>query len=213
MDMQRVRLIVLLVIFVVTFGGVRAAARYRLTQQRSPDWRFVPYEIGKWRGIDGRFDPVYGTDPADSSMLRIYQRGGGPPVTAYVGFFENLATVMEVHTPELCYPAQGWGIRAVGNNSEGSFRGLHIPARLIVADKNGDRRMVMWWYNAGSRPFETRIRYVYAMLVMSAFTGRTDGSMVRLETPLGQDSEAAATKRIEDFQIEFLPALEESLPR
>ncbi len=213
MDKQRVRLIVLILIFAATLGGVRAATRYRVAQQRTPDWRFVPYDIGKWQGIDGRFDPVYGTDPADSSTLRVYQKEGQPPVAAYVGFFENLATVMEVHTPELCYPAQGWGIRSVGNTSRGSFRGIQVPARLIIADKNGDRRIVMWWYNAGSRPFETRIRYVYGMLVMSAFTGRTDGSMVRLETAVGRDSEAAATKRIEDFQVEFLPALEAALPR
>jgi len=36
---------------------------------------------------------------------------------------------------------------------------------------------------------------------------------VRLETAVGRDSEAAATKRIEDFQVEFLPALEAALPR
>jgi EpsI family protein len=212
-DKQQVRLTVLLLIFVATFGGARAATRYRVAQQRTPDWHFVPYDMGKWRGVDGRFDPVYGTDPADSSMLRVYQREGEPPVVAYVGFFENLATVMEVHTPELCYPAQGWGIQSIGSNSAQSFRGVQIPARLIVADKNGDRRIVMWWYNAGSRPFKTRIRYVYAMLVMSAFTGRTDGSMVRLETTLGQDSEAAAIKRIEEFQVELLPALREALPQ
>jgi len=212
-DKQRERLIVLVLVFVATLGGVRAATRYRVSQQRTPDWHFVPYDIGKWRGVDGRFDPVYGIDPADSSMLRVYQKDGQPSVAAYVGFFENLATVMEVHTPELCYPAQGWAIRSVGSSAMPSFRGLQVPAKLIVADKNGDRRLVMWWYNAGSRPFETRIRYVYAMLVMSAFTGRTDGSMVRLETPVGKDSEALATKRIEDFQAEFLPALEKALPR
>ena len=88
-----------------------------------------------------------------------------------------------------------------------------MPARMMVADKNGDRRLVMWWYNAGPRPFQTRIRYVYAMLMMSAFTGRTDGSMVRLETPLARDSEAAAVARIEDFRTQFLPVLNMALPR
>jgi len=212
-DNQRIRLIVLIVALLLTFGGVRAAARYRVGQQRSPTWEQIPYGIGPWQGADGRFDPIYGTDPANSSLLRVYHRADGLPVIAYVGFFGDLATVMEVHTPELCYPAQGWGVRSLGDNTAGSFRGTHIPARMIIAEKNGDRRLVMWWYNAGSRPFQTRIRYVYAMLMMSAFTGRTDGSMVRLETPLALDSEATAVARIEDFRANFLPALNGALPR
>ena len=213
MDNQRIRVIVLIVAFVSTFGGVRAATAYRVRQQRLPNWEVVPYQIGPWQGADGRFDPIYGTDPADSSLLRIYHKGDGQPVIAYVGFFGDLTTIMEVHTPELCYPAQGWGIRSIGDISVGGLRGTQIPARMIVADKSGDRRLVMWWYNAGLRPFQTRIRYVYAMLMMSAFTGRTDGSMVRLETPLGHDSEAAAVARIESFKTSFLPALNGALPR
>jgi EpsI family protein len=204
---------VLIVVFVLTFGGVRAATRYRLAQQRSPDWRTVPYNIGEWRGVDTRFDPIYGSDPADSSLLRVYHKVDGPPVVAYVGFFGDLATVMEVHTPELCYPAQGWGIRSIGNDIGANFTDMGIPARRIVVDKNGERRLVTWWYNAGSRPFRTRIRYVYGMLVMSAFTGRTDGSMVRLETPLGRESESIASARLEDFGTRFVPVLYMALPR
>ena len=203
----------LAVLLVLTFGGVRAASRYRMAQQRSPDWSAISYDIASWHGVDARFDPIYGPDPADSSLLRVYHKADALPVIAYVGFFGNLATVMEVHTPELCYPAQGWSVRSVESSTVGSFRGLGIPTRVIAVDKNGERRLVMWWYNAGSRPFQTRLRYVYAMLVMSAFTGRTDGSMVRLETPLGQESEAAAIKRIEDFRNIFLPSLSMALPR
>jgi hypothetical protein len=103
-------------------------------------------------------------------------------------------------------------VRAAENSGKNTFRGLHIPLKQIIVEKNGDRRLVIWWYNAGSRPFQTRIRYVYAMLLMSAFTGRTDGSMVRLETPLEREPETAAVARIEEFQSMFLPVLEQSLP-
>ena len=213
MDKQRIRLIVLAMLFVFAFGGVRVATRYRLGQQRSPNWTVISYDIGEWQGTDGRFDPIYGGDPADTSLLRVYHKTGAPPVIAYVGFFGDLAQVMEVHTPELCYPAQGWGIRSFGKSNSASFRGLRIPTQLIEVDKNGERRLVMWWYNAGSRPFQTRIRYVYAMLVMSAFTGRTDGSMIRLETPLGGESEEAAIAGMEDFRRSFIPELDMALPR
>jgi EpsI family protein len=213
MGSERIRVIILVAVLTVTFGGARSAAHYRRGQRRQPNWRALPYEVGSWRGMDGRFDPVYGTDPADTSLLRIYHKDGKPPVIAYVGFFSDLATIIEVHTPELCYPAQGWEVQSAGNAMAGNFRGAQISAKGIIVNKNGDRRLVVWWYNAGSRPFQTRIRYVYAMLAMSAFTGRTDGSMVRLETPLGHEPESAAIARIEDFQSMLLPALDAALPR
>jgi EpsI family protein len=213
MGSERIRLIILIAVLTLTFGGTRAADHYRLGQRRQPNWSVVPYEVGGWRGTDGKFDSVYGTDPADTSLLRVYHKAEAPPVVAYVGFFGDLATIIEVHTPEICYPAQGWEVRSARNPMARNFRSTQISPKGIIVDKNGDRRLVVWWYNAGSRPFQTRIRYVYAMLMMSALTGRTDGSMIRLETPLGHDPESAAIARIEDFQSMFLPMLDAALPR
>jgi EpsI family protein len=213
MGNERIRLSVLFLLFTLTFGAVHAATRYRLEQRRKPNWAAVPYRVGEWSGTDGSFDPVYGSDPADESLLRIYRRDGAPPVIAYVGFYANLAAILEVHTPELCYPAQGWRILRGGQSNTGSFRGERIPAKQILTDKDGRRRLVMWWYNAGSRPFESRIRYVYAMLIASTLTGRTDGSMVRLETPVDGAGEVAGLERIESFQDRFVIELEKGLPK
>jgi EpsI family protein len=213
MGNTRTRLIVLIAFFALTYVGVRAATSYRLTQRRTPDWNSVSYELGGWTGRDASFDPIYGVDPADTNLLRVYSKGQGLPVIAYVGFYGDLATILEVHTPELCYPAQGWNITSSKKSTGGLFRGGKIAASEIVADKSGDRRLVTWWYNAGSRPFETRIRYVYAMLALSTLTGRTDGSIVRLETPVEKNDEAAAHARIEEFRQNFLPLLDQALPR
>jgi EpsI family protein len=213
MGNTRIRIIVLLVLFAATFAGGQAATEHRYAQKRLPYWDGVPYKVGEWSGSDARFDSVYGTDPAETSLLRVYRVGTKPPVIVYVGFFADLATVLDVHTPELCYPAQGWTIMSAGESQAGNFRGHRIRAKEIVADKSGERRLIAWWYNAGSSPFETRIRYVYAMLAMSTVTGRTDGSMVRLETPVDLAGEAAAQGRIDAFQKDFIPELAKVLPQ
>ena len=213
MGNRRVRLALLLAAFAITFVAAQAAANHRLLQRRLPDWSSIPYQLGEWSGTDGQFDPLYGSDPADTRLLRLYRQGTNPPVIAYVGFFSDLATILEVHTPELCYPAQGWTIVSSTKPMTGTFRGTRIPATQIVTDKNGDRRLVVWWYNAGPRPFETRIRYVYKMLAMSTITGRTDGSMVRLEIPVVRGGEAKAGAKIEEFENVFLPELDKALPR
>jgi EpsI family protein len=212
MGNERIRLIILAVLFTLTYAGVRAATRHRYNQKRLPNWDFVSYTLGEWTGRNASFDPIYGTDPADTNLLRVYNQGKQMPVIVYVGFYGYLPTILEVHTPEICYPAQGWSISSLRKSTGGSFRGVEIPTSEIVADKGGERRLVIWWYNAGSRPFESRIRYVYAMLALSTLTGRTDGSMVRLETPVERNGETAARKRLEQFRKNFLPALDEALP-
>jgi EpsI family protein len=212
MGNQKTRLILLIALFLVTFASVRAATLHRYNQRRVPDWNAVPYDLGGWTGRDASFDPIYGKDAADTSLLRIYTQDRKPPVIAYVGFYGELATILEVHTPELCYPAQGWRISSLSKSLGGAFRGQQIPVSEIVVDKTGDRRLVMWWYNAGSKPFETRIRYIYAMLAVSTLTGRTDGSMVRVETPVDKDGEEAARLRLDEFRKSFLPSLEKALP-
>jgi EpsI family protein len=202
----------LAVLFGATLTGVRAMSHLRGEQQRKPAWSTIPYGLAGWRGENASFDPIYGADPADSSLLRTYSFNGKPLVIVYVGFYSNLATILDVHTPELCYPAQGWTVSDATFAPAALFRGSPVPAKQIVADKSGTKRLVMWWYNAGSRPFENRIRYVYAMLAMSTFTGRTDGSMVRIETPIATGGETDASSRIEEFRKVFLPSLERALP-
>lgn len=209
---MRKRLILLIVLFALTLAGVQAAQRLRQKQRRVPNWSVVPYDMKDWQGLDTTFDPIYGSDPATSSLLRIYSNTNQGPVIVYVGFYSDLAAILEVHTPELCYPAQGWSISSMRKTIEGRFHGRSIPAKEILADKSGTKRLVMWWYNAGSKPFENRIRYVYAVLMMSMFTGRTDGSLVRIESPIGPGGEAVAEARIEDFCRHFLPELEKALP-
>lgn len=212
MDDRRVRLIALATIFLACFAAVLVVSPNRRPQRRLPNWDLVPYTIDGWSGAEAKFDPIYGTDPAESSLLRIYRRGEEVPVILYVGYFGDLSTILDVHTPELCYPAQGWSIIGSRISPPVTFRGKPIQSKQIVADKLGNRRLVVWWYNAGARPIGTQLRHVFAMLAMSTLTGRSDGSMVRLETPVDGGGEAAAEARIVEFRRSVLPELEKTLP-
>jgi EpsI family protein len=213
MGNERLRLILLIALFGVTTAGVHAAGNYRAEQKRQPDWRAVPYEFSGWTGVDGQFDPIYGTDPADTSVLRVYSRQNETPVIAYVGFYSDLTTIMDVHSPELCYPAQGWTVLSSRKFVAGLYRGSQISAQEIIVAKSDERRLVTWWYNAGAHPFENRIHYVYAFLALATVTARTDGSMVRIETPIEVTGESAAQARTQMFRTSFLPILDRALPQ
>ena len=209
---QNLRLAALVLLFAATAIAAGAASRYRSAKKIAPNWTIIPHELSNWTGTDGAFDSAYGLDPADTSVLRIYQRSSTEPLIAYVGFYQNLAKYMEFHNPDICYPAQGWTLLSSGRSSDSiSSRGVFRP-EVAVVEKGGQRRLVVWWYYVGSHAFENRIRYAAAVLVWASLGGRRDGSMVRLETPITHGDEQAALQRVREFEAEFLPRLDQALP-
>lgn len=209
----QVRVGILIGILLCTLAGGKAASNVKKRQLRQVHWDAIPYQLGPWAGREERFDPVFGGDPADSSLLRIYTGKDVATVIVYIGFHTDLPTTLDYHTPEVCYPAQGWKVVWGSRCSVGVFRGNWIQAKQIVVDKAEERRLVVWWYHAGSRPFEKRIRQVYRMMALALVTGRTDGAIVRVETPLGNRDEREALGPITEFSRVLLPALENALPQ
>lgn len=206
------RLAVLAFIFAALAIAVGAANRRRLGEHIAPKWTAIPYQLNEWTGNDGAFDSAYGSDPADSSLLRIYTNSSTEPIIAYVGFYHNLAKYMEFHNPEICYPAQGWTLLSSGQAADSIHSRGEFRPEIAVVEKNGQRRLVVWWYYAGARAFENRIRYAAAVLALASLGGRRDGAMVRLETRVS-GSEEAAMSRLRDFEARFLPNLDQTLPR
>jgi len=207
------RIAVLIAIFAITAVFVHVGAQRRVLQTRLPDWNAVSYEFDGWQGRDVEFDPIYGEDPAQTSLLRIYANEPGEPVIVYIAFYGDLAKILELHTPERCYSGQGWRILSAYDVPAGMLRGKPIPAKEMAVEKEGKHRLVEWWYMAGPRPFKNRIRYVYAMLAMSTLSGRTDGSLVRFDTPFETGQEAAARARVEQFRKNFQQQLDKALPQ
>lgn len=210
---QNFRIGILTGLLLCAFAGVEGAQYYKRLQLRQVTWDRVPKQLGAWDGQDADFSPLFGKDPADATLLRVYRTQDVAPITVYAGFHTNLSDGLEVHTPDLCYPAQGWRVMSGEKCSLGAVRGKQLAAREIVLGKEQEHRLVVWWYFAGSQPFEERIRRVYGMMIQAMFTGRTDGVLVRLETPIDSTGTQGARDRIVTFARLLIPALESALPQ
>src|SRR5437763_7233932 len=152
MGKLQTRLSVAICMMACTLAGVQAAARIKTGHLRLPDWSLLPYQLGEWQGRDTHFDPLFGTDPADSSLLRIYTSASATVVIVYAGFHKDLPSSLDYHSPQLCYPAQGWKIERESTCLVGEFRRTWIKANEIQVTKDGGKRLVTWWYHAGPTP-------------------------------------------------------------
>lgn len=203
----------LTVVLMLLIGGcVTYVHAKRPENSKGPDWTEVPYQIAGWTGINAQLDPLLGFDPADSSLLRIYHRTDADPVVVYAGFHWNVPKTLEDHEPDQCYPAQGWKITNEKKIAIGNFRGYAIQGKEMQVEKNGDHRLVVWWFNVGDHPFENRMRQVYRLMLTSMFDGHSDGTIVRVETPLENGEVTQAHLRALTFSRALLGNLQTALP-
>src|SRR5262249_3694361 len=141
-------------------------------------------------------------------------------VDLYVGFYQSQRQGSTMHSPLNCLPGAGWNpidrsrrTVSVATQKPGTSRAIEI--NKIIIEKQTDRQMVVYWYQAHGRVVASeywgKIYTVWDAMRMN----RTDGSLVRVITPIS-GSDAAAEQAAEQVSVQFVqsifPLLSRQLP-
>lgn len=159
--------------------------------------RALPAELAGWKAVDIPMEQdVADMLRADANVQRAYIHPLGYVVYVYVGYYGTARGGTPEHTPEMCYPAQGWQIDEGESVAIGGKPGF--AARELVVEKDGERRLVHFWYRTQD---ETGIQSTAALrwnhLWARLSAGRGDGALVRLDAPIeGGDVDAARQKLV-----------------
>ncbi len=180
--------------------------------EREPFHAF-PLQMGDWvSSLPQRLDPetarVLAAD--DYHSVTLHREGTAAPVDLFSAWYKDQ---MEggTHSPTICLPSAGWEISGLQqiDAPEGLAGGPFTLNRAFI-QKGLDRMVVYYWYD--QQGVRTASSY-YAKLLMTVSkvqTGRSDGAIVRLITPIAPDeSDAVAEQRL----IDALRAVVEPLPR
>lgn len=135
---------------------------------------------------------------ADANVQREYVHPLGDSVWLLVAYYGTDRGGRPEHTPGLCYPANGWRIEQQKTVTIDPARDLR--ATEYVAEKNGHRDLVQFWYRSYRRTgmlgdLDMSLDHLFGRMG----TGRADGALVRLSTPIRGDDEAAARGRLMAF--------------
>lgn len=175
----------------------------------------VPLEIAGWNGGDVPIDQetldVLG---AGDFLSRVYtQTGGVPPVGLFIGYFPTQRTGVTIHSPKHCLPGAGWAFESSQyadlNDSNGK---AHRVGEYIIS--NGEnRQFVIYWYQAHGRSVANEYMAKIYMVADAMRLNRTDGSLVRVITPIdSRGGEPAARARAEAFTAQLSPMLPRFIP-
>jgi len=171
-----------------------------------------PEEIGDWRGEDVPLRP--GEEAmlrADFNLQRRYRKPLSQPIWLYVGYYGTDRGGHPEHTPDVCYPANGWRTVHQATITIDPPRGLR--AHEFVAEQTDVQELVLYWYRSGHRTGILGSLGQAADRVRGRLLeGRADGALVRISTRFTDHDEVAARGQLLEFATALDPLLEAHWP-
>ncbi|MFA5041086.1 MAG: VPLPA-CTERM-specific exosortase XrtD, partial [Bdellovibrionales bacterium] len=206
-----------LIVLVSTFGASVFADSSRQPVLGRQSFANFPMRLDDWYG---RTEPL-STDELISLKLTDYlltvfsQEKEGLPVTFYIAYYESQRQGSSIHSPQICLPGSGWKIAS----REVKHIDLNVPAlkpfsvnREIIR-KGEQRQLVYYWFRESGVDVATNLEAKLQMIRSGFSSNRTDGSLIRLTTPiLGDQDEQKAEAQLEAFMKVSLPLLPAYLP-
>jgi len=174
-----------------------------------------PTEIGEWLGKEERFEKkIYDLLGVDDSFLCSYRTSDSRQADLYVGFYRSQREGELIHSPMHCMPGGGWNI--IGTSIEeltapGTKSGKIKVVRLTI-EKGAQKQIVLYWYQSRGRFVVSEYMEKIYLFADSITKQRTDGSLVRLMTPVVNGGEEKALKTLKDFAGLLIPVLQEYIP-
>lgn len=162
-----IRNIILLVLMLASAGLAIAMRPTQKIADHGPKVvleTMIPHAFGEWQ--EEKQSGAQIVDPQTKEMLdkiysqtlsRTYVNGSGYRVMLSIAYGNDQSDSMQVHKPEVCYPAQGFTLQ---NKELGTLDvGIgQIPVTRILTTLGQRREPVTYWITVGNRVTQTGIQ-------------------------------------------------------
>lgn len=209
------RIAVVVAALVASAGLVARADRSEPVPIRAPFTEF-PMQVAGWRGIQHPAfdDKVLAVLGLTDYVTRAYVRDGAT-ADLYIGYWQSQRQGDTIHSPLNCLPGAGWEpvsreIVPVPGAPAGS------TMNRVVIQNGLDRQLVLYWYQSHGRLVASEYWSKFYLVSDAMRLNRTDGSLVRVVTPIAGDGPEALERAdavATSFVTDLAPKLDGFLPR
>jgi len=115
----------------------------------------VPTRFGEWAFVassglvlppqDQLQDKLY-----TQLLTRTYANAAGAEMMLLIAYNASQDGVVQVHRPEVCYPASGYRLTTIAEHAVPLAPKLAVPSRYIVAETGLRREEIIYWTRLGS---------------------------------------------------------------
>ena len=171
-----------------------------------------PTQIGEWKGTVSHFDKkIYDILGVDDSFLCNYKNKNNQTLQLYIGFYRSQREGDLIHSPKNCMPGAGWTI------VDSTIIDIDVPGRgpkkviKLVLTKGKERQIMLYWFQSRGRIISSEYLQKIYLVIDSILKHRTDGSFVRLISPIYKDDRKTFLY-LKDFAKRLVPILDKYLP-
>jgi len=173
-----------------------------------------PLLIDDWQGKQESLLPSISDALAVTDyVLNDYSSGTSVPVNFYVAYYESQRKGFSPHSPRVCIPGGGWSISDIERINIDQASGGTIPVNRAIIQNGKYKQLVYYWFKQRGRDIASEYWMKWYLLTDSLSIQRTDGSLVRLTTPIvPNETAASADKRLQGFLSLVNPLMSEYIP-
>jgi EpsI family protein len=173
----------------------------------------VPKQFSNWR-VDTsltsvKLSPVLQAEVAktyDQTLSRTYVNSQGQHIMLSLAYGSNQNSSMQIHRPEVCYPAQGFKVSGE-RMAEILLDYGRLPIKRLFASQGARNEPITYWLVVGDSVTTFGLEHRLATLKYGLTGHIPDGMLVRVSS-LGIDADAAYQLQ-ENFIKTMLAALNE----
>jgi EpsI family protein len=178
-----------------------------------------PLALTGWKGAEGDLgDGIVDVLGLEDWLMRRYQGTGGEGVWFYVGYlgpWDVGKKRQAYHSPQFCYPAQGWDITENSLQQVPVGGGKEITINKLIVQNGLQRQLILYWFQHGNKiapegqgaDFKSKIAWIVQLPFMLMGDQRTDRTLVRVSSTVGADVDEALDRQIKFIQAAF-PAID-----
>lgn len=174
-----------------------------------------PRVLGDWTAItdqkiDDRSMKIL---QVDDYFMRNYRNSKGEIIGLYIGYFKSQREGKGIHSPRQCLPGAGWvpinttvyKMAVPGHNPKTA------SINKFLMGKGLDRQLYLFWYQGRGRTYASEYRNVIYLVWDALAQGRTDGALIRVNSPVTRNPEDSLQTQT-DFIKLFFPLLKDYIP-
>jgi len=182
----------LLLILMLAASGFALALRptYKIAERESSTdlETMIPRAFGDW--TEEQQNVVQMVDPQQRELIdkiytqtlsRIYVNSNGYRVMLALAYGKDQRDAMQVHYPEVCYPAQGFSLQEKQKGTLATGRGA-IPVTRILTSLGQRTEPVTYWTTVGDRVVQTGIQKKMAEMSYGLSGKIPDGMLIRVSS-------------------------------
>jgi EpsI family protein len=115
----------------------------------------APRKFGSWTSEDVadalalNAPGTLGAELYNEVVARDYQNAAGAVVSILLAYGARQTDTLQLHRPEICFPAFGYSLSRIESVNLPIARGLTLPARRMAAQRAEQRESVIYWSRLG----------------------------------------------------------------